>query len=380
MTARTSQHPDEERVVEDHHQTEHKLDVMRRYFGAYPSIIARARNIPNNRECWIVDTHAGAGLHRSRDDPDGRRYGSPLIACSEAQVVQRLNQGFKVHIRAIEKEREWVLRLSNRVEPFRNSMEPRHAVDVQVIAGDFTEKIESVLAEARARHALSLWFVDPFGFKDIPFRALEPLTCDRYGPELVINLDLSGIYRVKGAAHALADVASVLYAQPSQQETLNELFGGNRWQNVLVEGMTYRDSLQALAEAYAETFSTFQHRSVYPLRTSDGQVRFLIHLTHAERARVAFQKAYSDSWKVGLLAGKTLTVAAKATAAEELFNACRGRTTSIDMLYEEGIRNLDRTQLKAVCREAERRGYGHFDELEMTWRSNRVVVEQTQLF
>jgi hypothetical protein len=61
MTASTSQHPDEERVVGDHHQTEHKLDLIRPYFGAYSSIIARARNIPNNRDCWIVDTHAGAG-------------------------------------------------------------------------------------------------------------------------------------------------------------------------------------------------------------------------------------------------------------------------------------------------------------------------------
>src|SRR5262252_5280966 len=108
-------HRDELRVVEDHHQTEHKLDLIRRYYGAYLSIVARARRLPNNREAWIVDTHAGAGLHRSREDPDQRRFGSPLIACSQARLAQRLHAGFCVHVRAIERDVRWQARLDRRV-------------------------------------------------------------------------------------------------------------------------------------------------------------------------------------------------------------------------------------------------------------------------
>jgi hypothetical protein len=60
MTTSTPQHPDEDGVVEDHHQTEHKLDVIRRYLAVtqhhHPS-----EEHPKHRDCWIVDTHAGAG-------------------------------------------------------------------------------------------------------------------------------------------------------------------------------------------------------------------------------------------------------------------------------------------------------------------------------
>ena len=43
-------------VVEDHLQTEHKLDVARSWFGAYLTIVAKAKTLPNHREAWIVDT------------------------------------------------------------------------------------------------------------------------------------------------------------------------------------------------------------------------------------------------------------------------------------------------------------------------------------
>lgn len=128
-------HPDELRIVEDHQQTEHKLDVIRRYFGAYPTIIARARSLPKNREAWLIDTHAGAGQHGSREDPDGYRFGSPLIACREARMVQKHFPRFRVHVRAIEKEREWVFRLSPRLNAFTRGREPWEAVDAKVLAG-----------------------------------------------------------------------------------------------------------------------------------------------------------------------------------------------------------------------------------------------------
>jgi three-Cys-motif partner protein len=218
-------HRDELRVVEDHHQTEHKLDLLRRYFGAYLAIVARARRLPNNRDAWIVDTHAGAGLHRSREDPDHRRYGSPLIACSQARQAQRRHPGYRVHVRAIEKALHWQLRLDQRVEAFRQGERAEDRVDVRTLGGDFTRRVPEVLAEAAASRALSLWFVDPYGFKDIPYRALGPLLGARTGSrtELLINLDLSGIWRKIGPPDEVADVNEILKDQPDQQRALRAL-------------------------------------------------------------------------------------------------------------------------------------------------------------
>jgi three-Cys-motif partner protein len=219
LASSATPHPDELRVVEDHLQTQHKLDVYRRYLGAYTTIIARARRVPfNNREVWIVDTHGGAGLHRSREDPDGFRYGSPLIACNAARLVQKKFPNFHVHVRAVEKQTPWVVRLQTRIEEFNRASPGSEVVDALVTNGNFADHVIDFIEQAQQANALSLWFIDPFGFKDIPYEALEPLTTPRFGPELIVNLDLSGIWRKAGKPDDIVDIGEVSTDQSDQQK------------------------------------------------------------------------------------------------------------------------------------------------------------------
>jgi three-Cys-motif partner protein len=367
-------HPDELRIVEDHQQTEHKLDLIRRYFGAYPTIVARARRLPNNREVWLIDTHAGAGQHGSREDPDGYRFGSPLIACYEARMVQKHFARFRVHVRAIEKRREWVFRLSPRIEAFTHGREAWEVVDAKVLPGDFADHLEGLLAKAHNTRALSLWFVDPFGFIDIPYRALEPLTRPQFGPELIINLDLSGIWRKVGPPDQVPSIDEILFAQVDQQQALTALYGSRqRWEKALIEGGTYAQNLQSLANAYCDVFEQFQHRTAYRLRSSDGQIRYLIHLTHNELAQETFARLFNDSLKRDLFAGRSLDTVARGQAAHALHQIYRGAITTIDQIYEERVGNFDRGQLAVILREAEGRGYGSFDEGKktMAWAVQR---------
>jgi len=373
-SGRSQPHPDELRVVEDHQQTEHKLDLIRRYFGAYPTIIARAKRLPNNREAWLIDTHAGAGQHGSREDPDGFRFGSPLIACHEAQMVQKRFQRFRVHVRAIEKQREWVFRLSARMNAISERSEPWQRIDAKVLAGDFADHVEALLAKAQNTRALSLWFLDPYGFVDIPYEALEPLTYHSFGPELIINLDLSGIWRKVGASIEEAPIDEVLFAQVDQQKALTALYGSRRrWEDALVNGGSYAQNLQSLADAYRDVFPEFQQRNAYRLRSSDGQIRFLIHLTHSEVAMQTFSRVFNDSLKRDLFAGRSLDLAARGQAAQMLHQIFHGTVTSIDQLYEEAVGSFNRGQLATILREAESRGYGLFDEPNkvMSWTDER---------
>jgi three-Cys-motif partner protein len=328
----------------------------------------------NSREVWIIDTHGGAGLHRSREDPDGFRYGSPLIACNAARLVQKKFPNFHVHVRAVEKQTQWVVRLGTRIEEFNRSAKGFDIVDAQVGSGDFADHVGDLIHEARQANALSLWFVDPFGFKDIPYEALELLTAPRFGPELIINLDLSGIWRKAGAPDDIVDVGEVSSDQVDQQKALTRLFAKRtNWERALIAGGTRSRNLRSLAEAYCNVFGQFEHRRAHRLRSSDGQVRFLIHLAHSPRADQAFSAAYEASLKVELFAGRSMDSAARGKAAQTLFEMFKGGTTTIDQLYEESIGDFDRGQIATILREAELRGYGRFDEGNrlMKWEEAR---------
>ncbi len=375
-------HPDELRTIEEHLQTEHKLEVVRRYFGAWAGIIANtSRRTFSNRDMYIVDTHAGAGLHASDKHPDGWVYGTPLIACEVARTVQRQHPGAHVHVRAIDVDSRWVLRLRNRVDAFSRATHTDDRVDVQVIEDDFANRVRPILTEADKMRALSLWFIDPYGVKEIPFDALRPLNDLAYGPEVIINLDLGGIWRIK-SANEVPDLYDWKQHDPDRQTTLTALYGDRGiWERALVPGQPYHRQLESLARAYAELFSSFKLRNFYPLRASNSQFRFLIHLTHADLGARRFKEAYETSWNVGLFAGRALDQPTRAHAAQTYWAVYRGRGTSLSQLYEEHLRTFNKPVLASICRAAEQGGFGHFDEGSevMDWAQERTDPQTTML-
>lgn len=75
--------------IERRRQTQHKLEVMQQYWGAYCAILARAGSAYFcSRHIWLIDTHAARGLHASAGDPDGFVAGTPLQAVLAARGVQ----------------------------------------------------------------------------------------------------------------------------------------------------------------------------------------------------------------------------------------------------------------------------------------------------
>ena len=108
-------HPDEMNAVESKAQTEHKLDVMRRYFGAFASIIAQSsKEHIDNSHIWLIDLFAGAGVHRSADHPDGRVLGTALQACTAARNVQQRHTESQVHVRLVDLDSDYCDRLDAR--------------------------------------------------------------------------------------------------------------------------------------------------------------------------------------------------------------------------------------------------------------------------
>jgi three-Cys-motif partner protein len=289
-------------------------------------------------------------------------------------LVQKKFPNLHVHVRAVEKQTPWVVRLGTRIEEFNRAARGPDFVDAQVAKGDFSDHVVELVEQARQANALSLWFVDPFGFKDIPYDALEPLTRPRFGPELIVNLDLSGIWRKAGRPDDIVDIGEVSSDQVDQQKALTRLFAErNNWERALISGGTRSRNLRSLAEAYCTVFGRFAYRRAHRLRSSDGQVRYLIHVAHSPRADQAFAAAFEASLKVELFAGRSMDSAARGQAAKTLFEMFKGGTTTVDQLYEESIGDFDRSQIATILREAELRGYGRFDEGNrlMTWEEAR---------
>jgi three-Cys-motif partner protein len=361
-------HPDQSRFVEDHRQTEHKLDLFRRYPPRWASILASARGgYVDASHLFLVDGCAGAGIHRSRDHPDGLIPGTALLACYTAREIQRRHR-VEVHVRLIDSNPEYCRILHRLTDQFRQA-EGRDRVDVEVINERLSLAVHLVLAEtdpARKQYR-SLWLVDPYGTREIPHVALELLDRQPRGPEIIVNLATGGILRACGRGPGPA-------MDPDHRAHLEELYGGTRWERAFSPRIPSNQRVPMLAQLYRESFPGSPHGGVYALRRTGGQVRHFIHLAKSPRAQSAFKADYEGSFKVGLFAGRMLNEADKAKVAQQLFDAFRGEVVGLEAMYASRITQLDRGQLRSVMTVADRNGYGRWDHLTgvMAWRLVRV--------
>jgi three-Cys-motif partner protein len=359
-----------ERFVEERDQTQHKLETMQRYFGAWATIIARAtRTGYCNRQLWIIDTHAGQGIHLSATDPDGEVAGTPLLALLAARKVQAAYPATTVHVRATDTDKGkaehlWELVKASRGEP---------PADMLVAHSDWARMasriIEEIEAEAgcagsgpyprRSAHAhRSLWFIDPYGIEGIDHDVIRRLPP---GSEVIVNLDLMALLRDVGRADQ----------EPPMREILERAFGGSAWRG---RG-SGEEGRQALAQAFADTFpaSQFRERHVHRLRPSGSQDRALIHLSGHPTAATEFAKKHATALRSGtVLATGSLTQQERHAAAKRLHQAFKGETLTIREMRETGLSGLNLGQLRTVCCVAAELGYGSWTDPSMAWHAARI--------
>jgi three-Cys-motif partner protein len=377
-------------LLETHRQTQQKLEVALRWWPLWCRIIAQAQGFSwCNRSMWLIDCFAGRGLHPSNAHPDGAVAGTPVQAFRAGVMTKARFPGTEVHLRAVDVNGEYAHELERRL--VRAPSDAGTSPDWRVYPKTFKAALPEILAEMKAddRHGhgsgptmrhhdhRSLWLVDPYGVREIPHVDLDPLQ-HLPGAEVIINFDLGGLLRVKGAALLALDQGDPkaffkAAIAAGNAKRLDLTWGSDRWRND-IEHADPADVLRSIAQSYADTFPAFKHRRVYPLRGSRSQKRFLIHLTHADTAADRF-KSIADSCFLldTLLSGEDLGETARANRAVALFERFRGQRTSIAELYELGV-GASRRQIRNVCRSAESGGYGEYDERldTMTWRSERL--------
>lgn len=180
----------DEKVVEARRQTQHKLELMERYWGARCTILARtAGRFPFcPTRLWLIDTHAGAGEHASATDPDGKIEGTPALAALAARQAQRAFPGVEVRVRATDKSKEVATALLAAMRPYTGA--PPDGVDVKVGNVDWVKAAPWVAAEIASEDHVhggrpvgagrhdhrSLWFIDPYEWQTIESQAYAEAT------------------------------------------------------------------------------------------------------------------------------------------------------------------------------------------------------------
>jgi len=375
---RPIQHQDRDVPVEARRQTLHKLELMDRYWAAWLNILVAARRVHFCRaRLWLVDGFAGSGLHISAFHPDGARLGTPAQAVHHALRLQQTHPDIHVTVHAVEVDPRLAARLGTTLRRMRG--EAPDWVSVHVWPKDFAEMAQPILDEivgppdhahsqgSREPHRhRSLWFLDPYS-TELAYGTVAALQ-NADGCEVIVNLDLAGLWRLHGAADEDMPEERWRAQAAANNARLARVFGGDIWATP-TSGRTTAARFQELARRYADSFPGFEYRNVYPLRASGSQDRYMIHLSHAPAAVKAFQRAYTTALTVDTVAGgEALTASHRARAAEELFQRHRGQSVTIDELFDLGVGGYSRTQLAVIAREADDRGVATYDETARTIR------------
>ena len=373
------EHP-AELPIEARAQTQHKLELLDRYYKSWCGILSNARG---NGFCvsdlWIVDAHAGRGSHLSEADPDGEVSGTPLLAARAARLAQRACPSTRIHIRAIEIDDARADELETRLTKYRGV--PPAGVDLRVLRGSFEERAPEIQAEIAAadhphtegrigaHHHRSLWFLDPYGWEEIPYRVIAALGTEA---EVVVNADIGGLKRLVGGANSECQSAG------RDAEILDAAFGTSvvevamgdcPWSN-----LAGADPKLA-AQAYSDRFASYNHRQVLPLKCSSTQNRWIVQLAGSASALKALERDHNTSLRAGtIVAGEILTGAQRDKQAKTFWGKFKGETLTVDEMFAMGV-GLSRNQIRTTCGAAEETGYGNFTGANgtMEWFTERLA-------
>jgi hypothetical protein len=256
----------------------------------------------------------------------------------------------------------------------------RNRVDVKIESARFEDCVQRIFARTArpgGGYYYSLWFIDPDGIVELPHAAVSCIAAVRRGPEIIINLSATGLARVKSATMSKPgdwEHASVA----GNRKLMNTFFGNDSWQAVLSES-SHAIYLGRLASAYAETFPTFQNRQICKLRTNGDEVRYLIHLSHSPKAIEAFARTYKRSQQIGLQKGNKLTEPERANCAKVLIEKYPLESLTIEEMFVDFSGQLNRLQIATICRYADMKGYGEFDDSSKRltlYERQKILVER----
>lgn len=157
--------------------------ILQRYVKEFAYYLGSAHST-----VYYVDGFAGPGEYRN---PAGQtEKGSPLLIAELAREIHRTQPKFRMKCLNVESDRKNYNDLESATAPY----------SPEIVEKNYHGKFIDVLPEILSRIASSpaFFFIDPFGTKGIPFRALLPLFNRTNRTEVLITFHTDGIAKKAG--------------------------------------------------------------------------------------------------------------------------------------------------------------------------------------
>ena len=184
--------------------TEAKHAILRKYLGAWFPIITSC-----SKKVIVVDGFTGPGEYKDGQD------GSPIIAI-KTFMEHSVKMDAEVIFFFIEKDKDRCECLKKKLKKFKMTSNVKYHVE----CSEFSTVIKSVLDDLASKGqklAPSFFFIDPFGYKDIPMSLIKRIMSYEKC-EVFINFMYEEINR--------------FISVKCQEKNYNQLFGTEEWKKV----------------------------------------------------------------------------------------------------------------------------------------------------
>jgi len=262
--------------IEPHTLAKH--EILDRYLGAWFAILGSA-----NRRIVYLDGFCGPGRYL-----DGEP-GSPIIALKKAMSHKARLSNTELVFLFIDERADRVEHLCQEIDLL--ALPSNFRVDAR--EGEFRTVVSQLLAylgERNSRLAPTFAFIDPFGWKGLPFDLVSRLLQNPH-TEVFINFMADSINRF------------VEHPDPQIQNHFVELFGTRE---VLDLTCTPMDRLSTLRNLYQKQLNT-QAKFVRYFEMKDQHGRPIYYLFFASNHPLGHQKMKEAFWKVDPGSGLTFS-------------------------------------------------------------------------
>lgn len=254
--------------------TKIKHEILQRYLDAWFPIMAKY-----NQRIVYLDGFCGPGRYKGGED------GSPILAIKKASNHFNLLQNREVSFIFIDEEKDHIDHLENEIA----SMNIPSNFLIHTDVSEFEKTVRGVLSDLKLKNlslAPTFAFIDPFGFKGIPFSLVKELLSNQK-TEVFINIMVESINRF------------VEHPDTNIRQHILDLFGTNQVFQVVTNNNNRIDTLRKLYQTQLDSCAKY----VCYFEIYDKRGRLIYYLFFASNHPLGFIRMKEAFWKADPEAG-----------------------------------------------------------------------------
>lgn len=260
-----------------------KHNVLRTYLVEY---IRTLVNSPHQEELrlTLVDGFAGGGIYQHESTRE-RVLGSPFVilkAVQEAEAVINLGRHkplrMNVNYFFVEKEKEPFDLLQKTING--EGYGKRVGVDIEVLNNCFeaeAERIRKFIREKSPRSGRSIFFLDQYGYKDVPAQLIRSILTDLPSAEIILTFNVDSFINYATDSPVTTSLLQQIGIPDALRgRTFEDIKKSEKDFRLFIQSSLYRGLVEACGARYY---------TVFFIRTDGHGDYWLVHLSQHPRAR-----------------------------------------------------------------------------------------------